>query len=88
MNSSAAYECAGPDLTTIQKIIGHKTLAMVLRYTLMHGQHIDRPIEAIGRNIAGTPGEQSRQHNYTGIIQRLSRGAGGNARNYEKKALL
>ena len=73
--SITALVQSGVDLTTIQKISGHKTLAMVLRYTLMHGQHIDRPIEAIGRNIAGTPGEQSRQHNYTGIIQRLSRGS-------------
>ena len=31
---------AGVDLPTIQKIIGHKMLAMMLRY--VHGQHIDR----------------------------------------------
>jgi integrase len=42
---------AGVDLPTIQKISGHKTLAMVLRYAHVHGQHIDRAIGAIGRTI-------------------------------------
>lgn len=32
---------AGVDLPTIQKISGHKTLAMVLHYTHVYGQHID-----------------------------------------------
>jgi Phage integrase family len=39
------------DLPTIQRISGHKTLAMVLRYTHIHGQHIDRAIAAIGRTL-------------------------------------
>jgi integrase len=42
---------AGVDLPTIQKISGHKTLAMVLRYTHVHGQHIDQVIQLIGRGI-------------------------------------
>lgn len=42
---------AGVDLPTIQKISGHKTLAMVLRYTHVHGSHIDEAIRAIGRGI-------------------------------------
>ena len=42
---------AGVDLPTIQKISGHKTLAMVLRYTHVHGQHIDRAISVIGTAI-------------------------------------
>jgi integrase len=42
---------SGADLPTIQKISGHKTLAMVLRYTHVHGQHIDRAIAAIGRTL-------------------------------------
>jgi integrase len=42
---------AGVDLPTIQKISGHKTLAMVLRYTHVHGDHIDRAIAAIGRAL-------------------------------------
>ncbi|MDP6270090.1 MAG: tyrosine-type recombinase/integrase, partial [Alphaproteobacteria bacterium] len=42
---------AGVDLPTIQKISGHKTLAMVLRYTHVHGQHIDRAISALGTSI-------------------------------------
>jgi integrase len=42
---------AGVDLPTIQRISGHKTLTMVLRYTHVHGDHIDRAIRAIGRTI-------------------------------------
>jgi integrase len=42
---------AGVDLPTIQRISGHKTLAMVMRYTHVHGDHIDRPIAAIGRAL-------------------------------------
>ena len=38
---------AGADLPTIQKISGHKTLAMVLRYVHVHGTHIDDAIAAI-----------------------------------------
>lgn len=38
---------AGVDLPTIQRISGHKTLAMVLRYVHVHGQHIDTAIAAI-----------------------------------------
>jgi integrase len=46
---------SGADLPTIQRISGHKTLAMVLRYTHVHGQHIDRAIAAIGRGIPERP---------------------------------
>jgi Phage integrase family len=42
---------AGVDLPTIQRISGHKTLAMVLRYTHVHGTHIDKAIAAIGRAV-------------------------------------
>lgn len=42
---------AGVDLPTIQKISGHKTLTMVLRYTHIHGPHIDRAVRAIGRGL-------------------------------------
>lgn len=42
---------AGIDLPTIQKISGHKTLAMVLRYTHVHGQHIDAAIGALSTPI-------------------------------------
>jgi integrase len=42
---------AGVDLPTIQKISGHKTLAMVLRYAHVHGQHVDHAIRAIGRTL-------------------------------------
>ena len=36
---------------TIQRISGHKTLAMVMRYTHVHDDHIDQAISAIGRTI-------------------------------------
>jgi len=42
---------SGANLPTIQRISGHKTLAMVMRYTHVHGQHIDRAIRAIGRPL-------------------------------------
>lgn len=38
---------AGVDLPTIQRISGHKTLAMVLRYVNVHGEHIDAAISAL-----------------------------------------
>jgi site-specific recombinase XerD len=40
---------AGVDLPTIQRISGHRTLTMVLRYTHVHGQHIDNAIAALSR---------------------------------------
>jgi integrase len=70
---------AGVDTPTIQRISGHKSYAMVLKYVHVHGQHIDDGIKAIGRSLppsvpnepaedvrgqkSGTPAE----HNYTGI---------------------
>lgn len=44
---------AGVDLPTVQRISGHKTLAMVLRYTHVHGRHIDQAIATIGRTLPG-----------------------------------
>lgn len=48
---------AGVDLPTIQRISGHKTLSMVLRYVHIHGEHIDTAISAIdtGKFDALTP---------------------------------
>jgi integrase len=42
---------AGVDLPTIQRISGHKTLAMVLRYAHVHDPHIDDAIRALGRTL-------------------------------------
>lgn len=39
------------DLPTIQRISGHKTLAMVLRYSHVHGHHIDAAIDALNQPI-------------------------------------
>ncbi|RZM36660.1 MAG: site-specific integrase [Sphingomonas sp.] len=44
---------AGVDLPTIQRISGHKTLAMVLRYVHIHGEHIDTAIAAIDNAFVG-----------------------------------
>lgn len=48
---------AGIDLPTIQRISGHKTLTMVLRYTHVHAQHIDQALEALdtGQSKPNTP---------------------------------
>lgn len=37
------------DLPTIMQISGHKTISMVLRYTHVHGRHIDEAIGALDR---------------------------------------
>ena len=50
---------AGVDLPTIQRISGHKTLSMVMRYSHVHGSHIDR---AIAANRPGAPGTVREQN--------------------------
>lgn len=52
---------AGVDVPTIQRISGHKTLGMVMRYVHIHGSHIDTAISALDtvggpftRNLQGT----------------------------------
>jgi integrase len=79
---------AGVDLPTIQKISGHKTLAMVLRYAHVHGQHIDRAIEALGRTLP----ELSMNNTRRTITQELHRGsrkaAGAKPANTKKRNLL
>lgn len=51
---------AGVDLPTIQRISGHKTLAMVLRYTHVHGRHIDTAIAMLGRSAPELTANKSR----------------------------
>jgi integrase len=50
---------AGVDLPTVQRISGHKTLAMVLRYAHVHGRHIDQAIRALGRTLPERPTNES-----------------------------
>ena len=45
---------AGVDLPTIQRISGHKTLAMVMRYVHLSGEHIDNAITAIETDFPDT----------------------------------
>jgi integrase len=49
---------AGVDLPTVQRISGHKTLAMVLRYAHVHGRHIDDGIRVLGRTVPQHPGNK------------------------------
>jgi site-specific recombinase XerD len=45
---------AGVDLPTVPRISGHKTLAMVLRYSHVSAPHIDAAIAALKHGRAGT----------------------------------
>lgn len=45
---------AGVDLPTIQKISGHKTLAMVLRYTQLADAHVDESLGALDASFSDT----------------------------------
>lgn len=59
---------AGVDLPTIQKISGHKTLAMVLRYTHLSDDHVDQAVakldttfpDALTPELHTTPEEEHR----------------------------
>jgi integrase len=50
---------AGVDLPTVQRISGHKTLAMVLRYAHVHSRHIDQAIRALGRTVSKQAGNKN-----------------------------
>jgi integrase len=45
---------AGVDLPTIQKISGHKTLAMVLRYTQLNDAHVDQSVTNLDAGFPDT----------------------------------
>lgn len=75
---------AGVDLPTIQKISGHKTLAMVLRYAHVHDQHIDKAIVVIGRTLPerSTNKRAARLHrNYTRRLAGRALPRAGKAKN-------
>jgi integrase len=73
---------AGVDLPTIQRISGHKTLAMVLRYTHVHARHIDAAIRAIGRTIPKQPANRITPKLHQPTLRR----AGGGAQPVETKS--
>ena len=50
---------AGADIPTIMKISGHKTVAMVLRYTHVDAAHIDDAAAALGMTFPGAAHQQS-----------------------------
>lgn len=57
----------GVDLPTVQRISGHKTLAMVLRYTHLSNDHVDQSVAKLDAALAGaiTP-ELRTTHNEQG----------------------
>jgi integrase len=55
---------AGVDLPTIQKVSGHKTLAMVLRYTHLSDEHVDQAVANL--DASGVAEEQSNNANRAG----------------------
>jgi integrase len=61
---------AGIDLPTIQRISGHKTLAMVLRYAHVSGAHIDAAMAALDRTIPELAAED-RNGTQTQVTQEL-----------------
>lgn len=42
---------AGIDLPTVQRVSGHKTLSMVMRYVHLHGRHIDDALSALDASL-------------------------------------
>ncbi len=45
---------AGVDLPTVQRISGHKTLAMVARYAHQNGAHIQAAMDKLGQRVETT----------------------------------
>ncbi len=60
---------AGVHLPTVQRFSGHKTLAVVLRYTHVHGRHIDEAIRALGRTFP----QQAENESPVTVTQELHR---------------
>jgi len=50
---------AGADIPTIMKISGHKTVAMVLRYTHVDSAHVDQAVAALDSTFSGTIHQES-----------------------------
>ena len=67
---SAKLVQGGVDLPTIQQISGHKTMAMVVRYTHIHGSHVDKAIAVLG-------GGTSLEHMQANIVGAASLGLHG-----------
>ena len=57
-HSAASYlAMSGATLAEIAEILGHKTLAMVKRYSHLTEQHTSKVVARMNRRIFGTPGE-------------------------------
>ena len=49
---------AGVDIVTVQKLLGHKTLTMTLRYAHLADAHRQNAIEVLERRLSGQKGEE------------------------------
>ncbi|PTQ62998.1 phage integrase family protein [Sphingomonas sp. PP-CE-3G-477] len=45
---------AGVDLPTVQRVSGHKTISMVLRYAHVDGLHVDNAVNHLGFGVTGS----------------------------------
>ena len=66
---------AGVDLPTVQRVSGHKTVAMVLRYSHQNQDHVQAALRKLDRRIRLPAAPRSQpvhaaSRNYTGITQR------------------
>ncbi len=71
---------AGIDLPTIQRISGHKTLSMVLRYAHVSGAHIDAAMAALDRTLP-EPAAPEKNDVQTHVTQELHKGRTAGADN-------
>lgn len=53
---------AGVDLPTVQKLVGWKTLDMVLRYAHLSPSHLDGAVEKIAKNSQRYPQRIQKRH--------------------------
>jgi Phage integrase family len=63
---------AGVDLPTVQRISGHKTLQMVVRYSHQNGEHIQAAMDKLDRRYHSAG--KTRQRDYTRITQKAGGG--------------
>ena len=64
---------AGVDLPTVQRISGHKTIQMVVRYSHQNSRHVQEALAKLDSRIVAPlsvqPSATNDKHDYTGITQ-------------------
>jgi integrase len=68
---------AGVDLPTVQRISGHKTLQMVVRYSHQNGEHIQAAMDKLDQRYHSGQARQVPAHDYTGITQSVGKDSSG-----------